>query len=404
MNRLRLGVLCDEVFDPSVSGGYGGFGWLTREILRLFTNNPSLNVDVVPIVPDASMPSGSIHGLSAISRSSKDSWTSRMWDVSKILRSRLDLILSVDYRPRYNFALKSALNVPLVLWVQDPWTPGDIAEVNSLTVPEASGVRPWGFTEHAYGMSNFGKVDRWRRRFHAQTVFAISAPSLGPKTGPAFGIPQPASFIQLPYPIRTRASQLKKSSEPSVLFLGRLDPIKRPWLFVEVARRLPDFRFIMMGSKNFDGPGTWFPSNLPANLEMVGHLDGQDKHDVLEAAWALMSCAIHEGLPVSYVEALHSQQVIIATQDPDAVASRFGRYVGNWPDSGMDAVQPLVEATIALMKDDNERCVLAQAGREWAAQTHTYGSFLSGLHEVASKLHISWRLPSDAGIDGSTLL
>jgi hypothetical protein len=76
-----------------------------------------------------------------------------------------------------------------------------------------------------------------------------------------------------------------KSDGPRVVFLARLDPYKRPWLFVELARRFPGVGFLLLGRTHFSGLGSWTPEAVPPNLKVMGHLDGAEKLRLLASAW-----------------------------------------------------------------------------------------------------------------------
>ena len=146
--------------------------------------------------------------------------------------------------------------------------------------------------------------------------------------------------------------------------LGRLDPIKRPWVAVEVARRLPEAEFLLLGGNHFEGPGSWQPRDLPPNVRLLGHLDGSEKQELLRRSWALLNTSIHEGLPISFQEALAAGVPLVAPLDPERVVSRFGMHVGEWDGDGLDAVEPLASGLARLLADEPLRTRLGAAGRE----------------------------------------
>ena len=77
-----------------------------------------------------------------------------------------------------------------------------------------------------------------------------------------------------------------KSQTPRVIFLTRLDPIKRPWLFVELAGSFPAVEFLMLGQSHFHGPGSWAVADLPPNIKVLGHVEGILKHQLVSSAWS----------------------------------------------------------------------------------------------------------------------
>ena len=55
------------------------------------------------------------------------------------------------------------------------------------------------------------------------------------------------------------------SPTPLVVFLGRLDPYKRPWLLVELARAFPGVNFVVAGQAHFSGEGQCVHSHARPN-------------------------------------------------------------------------------------------------------------------------------------------
>ena len=87
-----------------------------------------------------------------------------------------------------------------------------------------------------------------------------------------------------PNAIQVNPVRVVKSARPSVVFLGRLDPIKRPWIFAALAARHSDADFLFLGQSHFEGPGSWRPENLPSNLRLLGHVGEEEKFRVLSSA------------------------------------------------------------------------------------------------------------------------
>jgi glycosyltransferase involved in cell wall biosynthesis len=165
-----------------------------------------------------------------------------------------------------------------------------------------------------------------------------------------------------------------------------LDPIKRPWVFVELARRFPRVEFVLLGRPHFAGPGSWLPDRLPANVSVLGHVDGKAKRSALCASWLIVNTSIHESLPISFLEALHCGTPIVSCQDPEGVTSRFGRYVGRVDGSGLDALDAFAQGIAGLIDDDDVRLRLGAEGREWARENHTPERFLDAFSALATSL------------------
>ncbi len=62
-----------------------------------------------------------------------------------------------------------------------------------------------------------------------------------------YGI-NPGRVTYLPNPVRIpESSTIAKSGEPLIYYLARMDPQKRYWLFFELARQFPEYKFVAMG-------------------------------------------------------------------------------------------------------------------------------------------------------------
>ncbi|MCP2730929.1 hypothetical protein [Limnofasciculus baicalensis] len=124
-------------------------------------------------------------------------------------------------------------------------------------------------------------------------LFATPAPFLKDKVLGTYGV-QPLTVTFLPNIIDPEPGEVIKSEHPTVVFLARLDPHKRPWLFVELARHFPPVEFIFLGKPHFQGEGAWEPDSLPDNVQLMGHVDGEEKVRILSSAWVLINTSITE--------------------------------------------------------------------------------------------------------------
>jgi len=307
--------------------------------------------------------------------------------LGQLLPERFDLLLSVDYRRNYNFALKSLPRSPLVLWVQDPRTDEDIAKILTLRIPGGGSSRPLGDNIEDWGVRELPALLAWRRRFRTRDELAISAPSLGVKVPNAFSLAR-ESFAMLPYPVRERDGPVTPAARPTVTFLGRLDPVKRPWIVLEIASRMPSVDFRILGKPGFAGEGTWQPRNVPDNVQFLGHVDGEQKRELLASSWILLNTSIHEALPVSFVEALHFGIPVVSSQDTEEVSSRFGRYVGRWDGDGLASIDAFQAALEELIDDPAERNDRGWKGREWAKATHTTDAFIDAFDALRSSMKL----------------
>jgi glycosyltransferase involved in cell wall biosynthesis len=302
--------------------------------------------------------------------------------VRSVKTERLDLLLMIDYRPSYRFFAGALPRTPIIVWVRDPRTPEDMRKIHTLRIPGAEGVRPQGI--NGIDCTSLGTIVRASRLLARPVLFATPALSLAAKVPDTYGVTPPeVSF--LPNPLAPGPGEVFKSERPRVVFLARLDPVKRPWLFAELGARFPKVEFLFMGQKHFEGEGAWQPAGLPPNVRLLGHVDGAKKLRTLSSAWALVNTSIQEGLAVSFLEALACETPIISCQNTEDVVSRFGVYLGRWDGDGLDALPRFAEALEHLLRDATTRTRLGREGRAWVTENHNQGRFLDAFESLCAR-------------------
>ena len=370
--RRTLAIVSNEFFAPEL-GRMGGFGWAAREAAGAIATQLDERLDVVFVSCEHRAGDGwppQVHGrrFVCVPRDPAD-WA------GALASERLDALLTIDYRPSYESLLRALPRTPAIVWMRDPRSPTELRRLATLRVPGHS-APPQGIRE--VDCTSLGVL--LRRPFLRRTRPAVCtspAPELAAVRAPAtYGLDVAPELLPNPLP---PAEPGARSLQPTVAVLGRLDPIKRPWVAVEVARRLPEAEFLLLGGNHFEGPGSWQPRDLPPNVRLLGHLDGSEKQELLRRSWALLNTSIHEGLPISFQEALAAGVPLVAPLDPERVVSRFGMHVGEWDGDGLDAVEPLASGLARLLADEPLRTRLGAAGRDWATSTHGPERFASTL-------------------------
>ena len=378
--RIKLGVVSNEFFELSL-GRMGGFGWATRQVANCFNKNHNLNVNLVLL-------SGNIYGEQdhsdpvihdtrlILRRRNKLSYCKRIW------REKIDILLSIDYRPRYRDIFRLLPRTPIIVWVRDPRSPEDVTKIGAVRIPGAEDIQPQGLkSPDCTSLAGVVRASKWWGR---PVLFATPAPFLADKVPETYGV-KPTEVTNLPNIIDIEPGEVVKSAKPTVVFLARLDPYKRPWLFVELARYFPEVEFIFLGQSHFRGEGAWEPSSLPDNVRVMGHVDGEKKVGILSAAWVLVNTSIHEGLAVSFQEALKCETPLLSCVDPQNVVSRFGIYVGRYDGSGMEGIPKFVEGLTRLLENRELRLRLGKEGSAWVRETHNQSRFLEAFFELFAR-------------------
>ena len=274
---MRVGIVSSEFLQPGVTR-IGGFGWAAAraaEVLRAAGEEP---VFVCPDTEALGDGASSLRGTPLIAKHDGSVDFAR-----RLRRSRPDVLLSIDYRPSYDSVFRVLPRTRAVVWVRDPRPPEDVAAAADIRIPGQPDEVPQGLGE--IDCTPLSSVVRWSRLLGRRFAFASPAPdALTPKAPGTYGF-DPGRLALLPNPIDAAREPGAKSPTPRVAFLGRLDPYKRPWLFVELARSAPGAEFVMLGQSHFSGPGAWEPADLPPNLRLLGNVAGEEKLRELDRAW-----------------------------------------------------------------------------------------------------------------------
>jgi glycosyltransferase involved in cell wall biosynthesis len=132
-----------------------------------------------------------------------------------------------------------------------------------------------------------------------------------------------------------------------VLFVGRLEPVKNPGRFLEVARRVPEAKFVVVGDGSLrdrlHAPGVTF----------LGARD--DARALLARAELLLVTSDSEGLSIAVLEALAAGTPVVSTPVSGMQELAGVRIAGFEPDSLADAVRE-------LLHDPVQRAELGAAG------------------------------------------
>ena len=376
---MNLGIVADEFFCPEV-GRMGGFGWAARQVAKFFNSKPELGVRVTFYAARRANPGdpASVHDTPIEFCGNGPEHRHAVAACSP------DLLLTMDFRARYRTILDIFARVPVVVWVRDPKPPQMQARVSSLRLLRDSS-QPQGIAP--VDCRSLTQLIAARVRALVPVLFATPAPSLASAVGSTYG-GRNLDCVFLPNIVDEIDPPVTKSDTPRVIFLGRLDPIKRPWLFVELARSFPGIEFLMLGQSHFHGPGSWPTINLPANVKLLGHVGGPMKDQLLSSAWVLVNTSIHEALATSFLEALACETPLLSFTNQEDVVSRFGVVVPWCGGDGMKGLGDLAAGLRLLLDDQGLRTRLGREGRLWVQRTHNGTRFLQAFDSLCARAGI----------------
>lgn len=286
------------------------------------------------------------------------------WDANK----QFDFLLSIDLYPGYEFSLDAMPKAPLLIWLRDPKGETELEKIATVEteLPANNMTSIDEFLGYAREERQFfAKVYKDSQATGRPIMFVTNAHFLTPRGQRLYG-PREFNPHFLPNPIHyLPLERLKKADRPTVTLLGRLDPVKRPWVYFELAKRFAQVEFLVCGNSSY--PEIINPIiekyRSVENLKFLGLVQGEQKERVLTQSWVLVNTSIHEGLPCSFLEALSCHTPILSSVDPDNLVSKFGTYTGDNLGDGMDETT-LGQFQSALEEMLSDRNRLEERGAE----------------------------------------
>lgn len=286
--------------------------------------------------------------------------------IAAMIVNKYDILITIEATVDYLFSLHKYLTKKILFWIQDPRPKSDWEIINSVTLAKEKSY----FNPKTYTLVN-------RCYTKGLIYFASQAKYLTQKAIELYNLPIDISIPFLPNPIEIQKEQFTKTN--SIIFLGRIDSVKRGWLFCEIAKRLPQYNFYILGSssnieeKRHNSVVEDY-KKLP-NLFFLGHVEGEEKAEHLQKAKILVNTSIHEALPISFLEAFSYGITVVSNQNPDNLISKYGTYIGESIGNGWDDIDKFTAAIKYLMDNEPIRINLANQAKEYLLANHSENKF-----------------------------
>lgn len=311
-------------------------------------------------------------------------------------------LLSIDIFPRYEFSLRAMPHTPLLIWIRDPQGESELKKIATVEC-EISANRMNTLDEFITfakrSRNFFSKIHRQSRVFKRPIIFVTNAHCLTQRAQRLYNLREINPYF-LPNPIHyPPAERIQKSKLPTVCLLGRLDPVKRPWIFFELAKRFKNIDFLVCGQSSY--PEIINPIieqyRSVQNLKFLGLVQGENKADILSKSWVLINTSIHEGLPCSFLESFAYGTPILSSVDPDGLVSKFGVYTGENTGDGKDetTMKSFQEGLDKLISDKKQLEQLGLQAREYIKKIYCFDVFEKNLKKILSdRFRINYTLQS----------
>ncbi|MBV5329738.1 MAG: glycosyltransferase family 4 protein [Chlorobium sp.] len=176
---------------------------------------------------------------------------------------------------------------------------------------------------------------------------------------------------------------INKFTSKSVLWVGRLVPVKRFEWLLDLAVKMPDVSFIVIGSANksseYDVKLQDIARKL-SNIRLVGEVPYSQMHEYYRTAAMICCTSLKEGFPNVFLEAWREGLPVVSTVDPDGVITKnkLG-YTAN-------SVEKLNHHLSEILSDEKKYIEFSQNCLSYFQKNHTPDSTLPALKNLLIQL------------------
>ena len=376
--KIKVGLLIDEFFGGAGTA-FGGYGFLARKYIAKYIPNENIQIDVLLGRGKRRFFATKFHEDDVdLYRLPRNHFAARRW----LKKQNYDIYLSIELTTDYILKHETDPNKKLILWIQDPRPKSAWENV----IDTMQSIKDPCF----YHQQIYDAVNDWANK--GRVKFITQGNTLNPLAMELYNLPTttPIQFLPNPVDIDFDYQFDLKKKKKQVILLGRLEAQKRAWLFCELAKRMPEYEFFVLGQffryqeDNRRMLAPYMNNDIP-NLHFVGHVDGTAKKQLIAESRLLISTAIWEGIPISWLEALSYGTLIVADLERENLVAQFGKFIGTIPGDGFDGVDKFIPAIRELMENDDLYQEKALKAIQYTRQTHNIERFKNDLREVILK-------------------
>ena len=177
----------------------------------------------------------------------------------------------------------------------------------------------------------------------------------------------------------------------SILWVGRIHPLKQPQLFLDLAEKLSDCSCVMVGMRDETHAGLWEAvqrraAGLP-NVSFHVNLPLDCVDQLFRSARVFVNTSTHEGFPNTFVQAaINGVPIVSWSVNPDRVLSR--RQIGLCAEESFDR---LVSSARRLCADDSLCEEYRRRARAYGIENHGLGESVARLKRLLVSLMSSGR-------------
>lgn len=355
MKKIKVGLLVEEFYGENL-GGFGGYGILAREYIAKYIPNENIEIEVIigsndkKVVKTIEVDGIKVNYLPKNYSSKYDIDFIYLSKVKKFFREKkFDIYLSIEMSKIAYEVMKREKNKKMILWIQDPRPNYDWEEIKS--VPRSEEYKSY---ENYYSKWENRIQDILKKLSDERRLILISQGEyLKQKAIDLYKLKNNEQIKYFPNPVEISENFDINVKKDNVIFLGRLTAVKRPWIYFEIAKKMPELTFYVCGQgKEIDDIIEKYKE--VKNLKFMGHVSGKQKDKLLKECKILVNTSIHEAIPVSFLEAISYGLKIVSCQNPDNITSDNGYYTGVILGDGRDQVSKFIDGIKKCLENYEE--------------------------------------------------
>jgi len=186
------------------------------------------------------------------------------------------------------------------------------------------------------------------------------------------------------YPITNTPNNHDSNPKPKALWVGRIKDIKRPELFLELAKRIPEYEFLMIGGPTLDIEYYNKIKNEASkikNLKFLGSVQHKQMNSYYQKSSVCVNTSVSEGFPNTYLEAWGNYLPIVTLNfDPDELIckNKLGLHSKGF--------EQLVIDTKKLLEDQKLRKKMGENGRKYVVNEHGIKRIIDNYIKIFKRL------------------
>jgi len=181
-----------------------------------------------------------------------------------------------------------------------------------------------------------------------------------------------------------RLTELRQDKRDTILWIGRSVQIKRPILFIDLAEKMPDEKFVMIcqratGDRKYEQ--LLARAREADNLEFIERVGFNEIHSYFQRAKVFVNTSEDEGFPNTFIQAcLHATPILSLNVDPDGFLEQHncGICCG-------DEFECLIDS-LDFMLAENRYVELGKNARKYVEQNHDITKTIEVYKELFRKL------------------